>query len=51
MHKGAFRCADLGKGQRKSGLVVFDVSPTAPTGARIQVKNFWDDEPYGFWPL
>ncbi|HEX6686974.1 MAG TPA: DUF1942 domain-containing protein [Candidatus Limnocylindrales bacterium] len=50
-HKGTFDCADLGKGQRKAGMVVFDVPKDAPTGGRIQVKSLWDDEPYGYWTL
>jgi Domain of unknown function (DUF1942) len=50
-HKGAFDCADLGKGQRKAGMVVFDVPKDAAAGGRIQVKSFWDEEPYGYWTL
>jgi uncharacterized protein DUF1942 len=50
-HKGTFDCADLGKNQRKAGMVVFDIPKEAPAGGRVQVKSFWDEEPYGYWTL
>jgi hypothetical protein len=50
-HKGTFDCADLGKGQRKAGMVVFDIPQGASAGGRIQVKSLWDEEPYGYWTL
>lgn len=50
-HKGGFEGADLKAGQKKSGLVVFDIPKAALKGSKIQVKSFWDDEPYGYWTI
>jgi hypothetical protein len=50
-HSGQFECADLHTGQRKAGLVVFDIPKAALSGGKIQIKSFWDDQPYGYWTL
>jgi Domain of unknown function (DUF4352) len=49
--KPNFDGADLKEGQRKAGWVVFDVPADVAKTGKIQVKNFWDDAPYGFWTL
>ncbi|MEV4624606.1 DUF4352 domain-containing protein [Asanoa sp. NPDC049573] len=51
MHDGLFESADLGKGQKKAGLVVFDVPKAKLKGASIQVKSFWDETAYGVWAI
>ncbi|MDG4821806.1 DUF4352 domain-containing protein [Asanoa sp. WMMD1127] len=51
MHDGLFDSADLGKGQKKAGLVVFDVPKAKLKGAQIQVKSFWDETAYGVWTI
>ena len=49
--KPNFEGADLKAGQRKAGWVVFDVPSVVAKNGKIQVKNFWDDAPHGFWTL
>jgi hypothetical protein len=50
-HSGQFECVELHTGQRKAGLVVFDIPKAALNGGKIQIKSFWDDQPYGYWTL
>jgi hypothetical protein len=50
-HSGQFECVELHTGQRKAGLVVFDIPKAALNGGKIQIKAFWDDQPYGYWAL
>jgi hypothetical protein len=40
---------ELKAGQRKSGLVVFDIPKNALKGGQIHVSSIWDDESYGYW--
>ncbi|NMO52354.1 hypothetical protein HH310_14250 [Actinoplanes sp. TBRC 11911] len=46
-----FEPVELREGQRKVGLVVFDVPTDALSGGRIQLNSLFDDEPYGYWTL
>jgi hypothetical protein len=46
-----FEPVELREGQRKVGLVVFDVPTGALSGGKIQLSSLFDDEPYGYWTL
>ncbi|MFC3381553.1 DUF4352 domain-containing protein [Couchioplanes azureus] len=48
---GEFDAVELKAGQRKSGLVVFDVPKSALKGGQVHVSSLWDDESYGYWKL
>jgi hypothetical protein len=50
VHDDAFEWTNLSAGQRKSGLVFFEVPKAFVTkGARILVQDFWDSKPAGQW--
>jgi hypothetical protein len=46
-----FDSAELKEGQRKSGLVAFDVPDDALDGAKIQLRSLFDDDAYGYWTV
>ena len=52
VHDDAFDWIDLSAGQRKSGLVFFEVPKAfTTTGAKVSVQDFWDSKPAGAWLL
>ncbi|GIF50479.1 uncharacterized protein DUF4352 [Asanoa ferruginea] len=52
VHDDAFEWAQLSAGQRKSGLVFFEVPKAfALKGAKVLVRDFWDSKPAGAWLL
>lgn len=52
VHDDAFEWTNLSTGQRKSGLVFFEV-PKAYNlkGSKVLVQDFWDSKPAGQWTL
>jgi len=52
VHDDAFEWAKLSSGQRKSGLVFFEVPKAfAIKDAKVLVQDFWDSKPAGQWVL
>jgi hypothetical protein len=52
VHDDAFEWTHLSAGQRKSGLVFFEVPKAFATkGAKVLVQDFWDSKPAGAWLL
>ncbi|WP_203708102.1 DUF4352 domain-containing protein [Asanoa iriomotensis] len=50
VHDDAFEWANLSAGQRKSGLVFFEVPKAfAIKGSKVLVQDFWDRKPAGAW--